>query len=255
MAIVFDGRAFAAKKEERLKNVVLGLKSKGITPRLASVLVGDDPASNLYVSLKKKVAQRVGIELEVIGFASEIERLNKDESVHGIMVQMPLPEELRGKTQEIINSISPNKDVDGLRNNSKFLHPTSKAVIDILKEAERELKITPKSVCVVGATGMVGTPLVKELKKEGYEVIECNSDTEGLSDKTLSADVLISTTGIAGIITGEMVKEGAVVIDVGSPVGDVNPNVSEKATFITPVPGGVGPVTISCLLENLIQAC
>ena len=246
MAIIFDGRTFAAKKEEELKEKVSTLRQRGIVPRLASILVGDDPASKLYVGLKKKAAERVGIEVEVIDSTDEIERLNKDEGVKGIMIQMPLPDGLEDRTESIINSINPDKDVDGLRSDSKFLHPTSKAVIDILKEAEGQLKVKPKSACVVGGRGMVGAPLVKELKRLGYE----------LTEKREEADILVSCTGTPNLIEPDMVKKGAIVIDVGSPKGDVEfEDVSKKASFITPVPGGVGPVTISCLLENLISAC
>jgi len=246
MSIIFAGRAFASKKEKELKEKVQELKKKGINPTLASILVGEDPASKLYVALKGKAAERAGIKLEVFDSVDVIEDLNKDPRFQGIMIQLPLPQEFKARSQEIVNTISPQKDVDGLRGDSKFLHPTSKAVVDILKEAEKELNLNPKSVCVVGSGGMVGAPLVKELKRLGYELIEERNQ----------ADVLISCTGVAGLITADMVKDGAIVIDVGSPKGDVDfAGVSPKAAFITPVPGGVGPVTISCLLENLISAC
>jgi methylenetetrahydrofolate dehydrogenase (NADP+)/methenyltetrahydrofolate cyclohydrolase len=174
------------------------------------------------------------------------------------MIQMPLPGKLEEKRAEIVNVIHPEKDVDGLRKDSDYLHPTSKAVIDILHYAEGELslKTGDSKVVVVGATGMVGAPLVHELKDEGYSVVECNSKTKNLTKEVLKGDVVISTTGIQGIIKEDMVKPEAIVIDVGSPRGDVNfYEVERKSAFITPVPGGVGPVTISCLLENLISAC
>jgi methylenetetrahydrofolate dehydrogenase (NADP+)/methenyltetrahydrofolate cyclohydrolase len=265
MAIIFDGREFAAEKEATLQVRVLGLKSRGVFPKLASILVGNDPASTLYINLKKKAAERIGAEVDVYLIKEKsdihdllllIKTLNGDKTVHGIMVQMPIPGKLGKASDKIIKAINPDKDVDGLRAGSRFLHPTSKAVFDILKEAEKVLDRKMDSVCVVGAFGMVGVPLVKELKEEGYKVTECGSKTGDITPKTLAADVVVSVTGVPGLIMDEMIKSEAVVIDVGSPRGDVDAaGVVKKASFITPVPGGVGPVTISCLLENLINAC
>lgn len=253
MATIFDGRQFALQKEEELKSL-------GKHPKLVSILVGDNEASHLYVNLKKKFAERVGATLEIASFNSDvssgqikefIEDANADSSVNGIMIQLPLPESLKSETSDLVNSISPLKDVDGLGENSMYLHPTSKAVIQIISESGKDSGI----VCVVGATGMVGRPLVKDLKEKGYEVIECDSETKNLKEETLKADILVSTTGVPNLIKEDMVKEGVVVIDVGSPKGDVDfENVSKRASFITPVPGGVGPVTIACLLENLMEA-
>lgn len=259
MAIIFDGKAFASQKEKDLKMKVSSLRLQGIIPHLSSILIGSDPASRIYVNLKKKAAERIGAELDIYYLNENtkiseilqlINSLNNDEDIQGIMVQLPLPDSLKPAKYEIINSIFLDKDVDGLRTDSKFLHPTSKAVIEILNEAKRRLRLELKNesckAAVVGETGMVGVPLVKELKKLGYELI----------NERNKADVLISCTGKPKLIEESMVKEGAIVIDVGSPKGDVDFNsVSKKAGFITPVPGGVGPVTISCLLENLILAC
>jgi len=264
MAIIFDGRAFAAKKESSLGIRVLGLKARGVYPKLASILIGDNPASELYVDLKKKAAERIGAEIDVYFLPENskfseilqlIESLNSDDNFNGIMIQLPLPERLSEFKEKMLGAIDPAKDIDGLRYDSQFLHPTSKAVIDILKEAEKSLKTNPSSVCVVGATGMVGTPLVKELRKEGYAVAEVSTETKDLREKLKTSEVVVSATGVAHLIKPDMIKDGAIVIDVGSPKGDVDPSVSAKAGFFTPVPGGVGPVTISCLLENLILAC
>jgi methylenetetrahydrofolate dehydrogenase (NADP+)/methenyltetrahydrofolate cyclohydrolase len=250
MAIIFDGRAFAAQKEESLKNDVTHLKSKGITPHLASILIGEDPASKLYVGLKKKAAERIGAELDVYFLKDKtqvsdvlhlVNSLNQDKNVHGIMIQLPLPASLANSKLEILNSISAEKDVDGLRSDSVFVHPTAKAVIQIINESQ----VKSKKICLVGS-GMVGSALAKEIKKEGFDQV---FDTN-------EADIVVSATGRPGVIKAESIKKGAIVIDVGSPKGDVDfENVSKKAGFITPVPGGVGPVTISCLLENLIAAC
>ncbi len=253
MAIIFDGKAFASKKEEELKSL-------GKHPKLASILIGSNPASLLYVNLKKKFAERVGATLEIASFDESVEAgevkqfiedANADSSVDGIMIQLPLPEVLRSATNDLVNSISPLKDVDGLGKNSMYLHPTSRAVIEIISESGRQSGV----VCVVGATGMVGRPLVKDLKEKGFEVIECDHTTKNLKEETLKADILVSATGVPGLIKADMVKDGVVVIDVGSPKGDVDfDEVAVKASFITPVPGGVGPVTIACLLENLLSS-
>lgn len=265
--IIFDGRGFAEEKREELKIVVAGLRSRGIIPHLASILIGNDEASRLYVELKKKATEKVGAELnpyflpektELSTILTLINSLNSDENIHGIMVQLPIPGKLGESKDEIIEAIDSKKDVDGLKKDSLFLHPTSKAVIDILDFALSQIsQLTnqPITICVVGATGMVGTPLVKRLKVDGYKVIGVDSKTENLETATEGADVVVSATGIPGLIKPEMVKEGVVAIDVGSPSGDFAREVQKKAAFFTPVPGGVGPVTIACLLENLIDAC
>ena len=202
--------------------------------------------------LKKEAAQRVGIEFGVRNSIDDIKELNEDEKVYGIMIQMPLPEKIRSEKFGIINSIDPQKDIDGLGEDSPFLHPTSRAILEVIEEASRDTNLT---CVVVGATGMVGRPLVVELKRRGYKVIECNTKTLDLKAETLKGDILISATGKTGIIKSDMVKNGAIVIDVGYPEGDVEKKAKEKASFATPVPGGIGPVTISCLLENLVEAC
>lgn len=262
MTIIFDGREFALAKENKLKGEVVILRSKGTIPHLASIIIGEDPASKLYVGLKKKAAERIGAELDIYYLPEKtetadilhlIDSLNRDQNIHGIMVQLPLPRGLTSKKDQIIDSIDPEKDVDGLRGDSMFLHPTSKAVVDILKDAEEKFNTKPKVICVVGSTGMVGAPLVKELKNENYTVIEVNATTKDLKSKLSQADVVISATGVHGLIKPNMVKSGVIAIDVGSPVGDFDPSVSGKAKFFTPVPGGVGPITISCLLENLVE--
>ena len=279
MVTIFDGKTFAEKKIARLDKEVAKLKNGGIHPKLASIIVGEDPASLLYVSLKKKKAESIGAEMDIYFLKEKdfletilalIDSLNSDPTVYGIMVQLPLPSIFSRQDREmVINSIRESKDVDGLRENSLFLHPTSKAVIDVIDESKNTIDYnstcadmssserchgTNPIVCVVGATGMVGRPLVKELKKEGYQVIECDHDTKDLEQKTIKADILISVTGKPALITKDMVKVGATVIDVGSPKGDISLGVYEVAGFITPVPGGIGPITIASLLENLVKA-
>jgi methylenetetrahydrofolate dehydrogenase (NADP+)/methenyltetrahydrofolate cyclohydrolase len=178
--------------------------------------------------------------LEVIKF------YNDDPEIHGIMVQLPLPEHLESSKSQILNSIAPIKDVDGLRDNTKFVHPTAKAVMDIIDFANGGLEMSAKLKCfVVGENGMVGSSVTSEFKKKGYE----------FASKIEDADILVSATGKPKLITEDMIKKDAIVIDVGSPVGDCDLDLKSKASFVTPVPGGVGPVTIACLLENLISAC
>ena len=254
------------EKKEELKKKVLDLNTKGKFPHLASIVIGDNPASKLYVSLKKKAGESIGIQVDIYyipeftkkeDIITLIKTLNVDSEFSGIMVQLPIPGSLSKFKEEIINTIDLLKDVDGLRENSPFVHPTSKAAIEILNLAKtlKEVKdLVIKKICVVGSTGMVGKPLVKELKKEGYEVLEVNRETDNLQNFTLQADVVISCTGVAGLIKKDMLNEDVVVIDIGSPKGDFSEDVSDIASFVTPVPGGVGPVTVACLLENLVQS-
>lgn len=247
MTIIFDGRAFALKKEEALIS--------GLTPHLVSIIVGEDPASQLYVNLKKKAVVRIGGEVTVVSLNENvsldkiievIKFYNNDKEVHGIMIQLPLPEHLANSKSQILNSIAPEKDVDGLRSDTKFVHPTAKAVIDIINFANGGLDMSGKLKCfVVGEKGMVGSAVTSEFKKLEYE----------FASKIEDADILVSATGKPKLITEDMIKKDAIVIDVGSPVGDCDLDLKSKASFITPVPGGVGPVTIACLLENLILAC
>jgi methylenetetrahydrofolate dehydrogenase (NADP+)/methenyltetrahydrofolate cyclohydrolase len=264
--IVFDGKKFALEKEATLIHQVSDLRTRGIYPKLTSILVGDNPGSSLYTKLKKKAAERVGAEMDTYLAPDKsksqeiielIESLNNDPDVQGIMVQMPLPEKFKNSKTEIINTIDRRKDVDGLREDSPFLHSTARAVLQIVEQARKalDLNLDKSTFVVVGHTGMVGVPLTRKLKKDGYKVIGCDVKTVNLKTVTLKADVLISATGAKGLIKADMVKEGVVIVDVGYPKGDADTSALAKASFFTPVPGGVGPVTISCLLENLVQSC
>lgn len=264
MAIIFDGKTYALKKKELLKVGVKRLREEGIIPHLATIIVGDDKASLLYVDLKKKFIESLKAQVDIYVLSEKvslneifslIDSLNDDETVHGIMVQLPLPVKFIGDKDKIIERIDSKKDVDGLKENSSFLHPTSKAVLEILSLAVHDTKKIVESVCVIGASGMVGGPLVTELKKLGLTVFACDKDTKDLAGISSKADCVISATGVMNLVTPAMVKDEAIVIDVGSPHGDVNLLVPDKVSFITPVPGGVGPVTITCLAENLLTAC
>lgn len=263
MAIIFDGKTYSLKKKELLRAGATLLREKGIIPHMATILIGDDSASHLYVELKKKFIEEIGCQLDIYKLSAKtsfkdiellMNTLNGDEAVHGIMVQFPLPENLTNQKEKIIELIKIAKDIDGLKDNSKFVHPTAKAVTEIMSLAVNETASEIKTVCVVGSEGMVGKPLVHELKKLGYEVFECDKDTDDLAFKTVVADCVVSSTGVMNLITPDMVKNEAVLIDVGSPMGDISTLCEEKASFITPVPGGVGPVTITCLAENLLLA-
>ncbi len=270
MAIVFDGKKFAAQKESQLKHKVKSLKNEGITPRLVSILVGNDRASELYTSLKKKAVERIGAIMEIKSFPSSVSveqlsqyigSLNSDISVHGIMIQMPLPTNLEINTEDLINTIQPNKDVDGMREDGLFLPATVKSVIEIVSLGEEYIKSDnyPYKFVVVGAKGFVGKRLVRYLlndfRRNTFLVVGLDLETADLKEETKEADILVSATGKSKLIKADMVKRGAIVIDVGAPLGDIDfTEVSKKAGFITPVPGGVGPVTISSLLENLVIA-
>ena len=262
---IFDGRAFAANKEVELQRQVAKLKKRGITPKLVSILVGNDPASHLYVNLKKKAAERVGAEVEIKQFEADddiseilnfIKMKNNDISVHGIMIQLPLPETFSEKERDlIIETIDPKKDADGLKKESDFLTPTVKSVLFVLKEASENIVRLSVKVLVIGYSGFEGGKIYKVLKDMDYKINGVDSKTKNLKAKTQEADILISATGSPGIIKGNMIKEGAIVIDIGAPKGDVvKEEAVGRASFISPVPGGVGPVTIVSLLENLIWA-
>lgn len=263
MAIIFDGKEYAEKKKLLLQNQADKAREMGVIPHLATIVVGDNPASILYTNLKKKFIESLGCQVDIYNLPENInlkdielliKTLNEDETVHGIMVQLPLPNSIVNLKSSILNLISKDKDIDGLRDDSNFLHPTSKAVMEVLAMAIYETKIDVMTVCVVGASGMVGKPLVKEFKKLGYMVLEADKDTENLKSLTLQADAVVSATGSMNLISSDMVNDETIIIDVGSPYADVQKEIVEKASFITPVPNGVGPVTITCLAENLILA-
>ncbi|EKE05063.1 MAG: hypothetical protein ACD_19C00426G0085 [uncultured bacterium] len=265
MTIIFDGKDYAQKKKILIQSSANKVRELGIIPHLATILIGNDPASILYSNLKKKFIESLGCQVDIYELPETvkyeeiellIKTLNDDETVHGIMIQMPLPSNILNLKTSILNLISKSKDVDGLQSDSVYLHPTSKAVMEVLAMAIYETRIDVVTVCVVGANGMVGKPLVKELKKLGYIVLEADENTEQttLQGLTLQSDAIVSTTGKMNLITPEMVKNNSIVIDVGSPHGDISQDVANKASFFTPVPGGVGPVTITCLAENLILA-
>lgn len=283
MAIVFDGKAAAGLKKEDIKRKVAVLRAKGIIPKMVSVLGESNLESRLYVSMKAKFAQEVGIEFAIRQFevidkadkvVEQILKDNNDSSVGGIMVQLPIFEAF-----EVLEAIDPKKDVDCLTSENlgllfkgkpRFLPATVKAVLEIIQSSKlnpsvslRE-KVQSSNVCIVGASEIVGKPLAMALSDAGATVTLCRSTTKNIKEISQKADILISATGAPQLITQEMVKQGAIVIDVGisrllregryKVIGDVDIGAACKASFITPVPGGVGPMTIACLFENLLDA-
>ncbi|MBQ2828258.1 MAG: bifunctional methylenetetrahydrofolate dehydrogenase/methenyltetrahydrofolate cyclohydrolase FolD [Clostridia bacterium] len=276
MAVIIDGKALSAKLKNNLKDEVEALKGEGIETCLAVIIVGDNPASRVYVNNKKKSCAELGIKsLEYAlpedtteeELLSLIDELNSDDSVDGILCQLPLPKHICEKN--VINSISPRKDVDAFHPENvghimigdyTFLPCTPAGVMEMLKEYE--IEIAGKNCVVVGRSNIVGKPMTMLLLKENATVTVCHSRTKDLASFTREADILVSAVGKVGLITADMVKENAVVIDVainrlenGKLCGDVDfENVKEKASFITPVPGGVGPMTIAVLMKNTVKA-
>jgi methylenetetrahydrofolate dehydrogenase (NADP+) / methenyltetrahydrofolate cyclohydrolase len=280
MAIIFDGKALALKKEIILKKKVTKFAIKnGFIPKLAVMLVGSDPASQLYVRLKEKAALDCGFQFEKKIFSKDvepqevkkyIEEKNNDPLTQGILVQLPFPPDSKilNSLYLILNTIDPAKDIDCLTSTNfgllamgkpRFLPATVRGIASIIEnwktcpELAEGLKIENSNVVVVGASNIVGKPLAIWLSDNGATVTICRSKTRNLAEHTLKADLLICATGKPGLITRDMVKQKAIVIDVGSPKGDVDfENVKEIASFITPVPGGVGPMTVVSLLENML---
>jgi methylenetetrahydrofolate dehydrogenase (NADP+)/methenyltetrahydrofolate cyclohydrolase len=265
-----DGRALAARIREELKGEV----ARFGTVRLATVLVGDDPASQIYIRLKHKAAEDVGIQAldkRLPQDTSEeellvlLEELNADDSVDGILVQTPLPPQI--DEARVMRSLDPMKDVDGLHPFNAgqlffglptLVGATPVGVMRLL--AEYKIPIAGARAVVVGRSLIVGRPLAMLLLHANATVTICHSRTEDLARHTLDADILVAAVGYLGLITTDMVKTGAAVIDVGMNrtdeglFGDVDPGVADVAGFLTPVPGGVGPMTIACLLENALEA-
>ena len=269
---IIDGRL---SSEKLRKNIKKEIEDNNLTPTLAVIKVGDNKASNIYVRNKKKACEEVGINFIETDFPDtisqntvidEIRRLNNDISVNAILVQLPLPSNFyAGK---IINEIDPVKDVDGLTytnvgnlvlENECLTSCTPLGVMELLKMYNVELK--GKDVCIVGRSNLVGKPLIQLLLQKDATVSICHSKSKNMKDYTKHADILIVAAGHPNLITKDMVKDGVIVIDVGinkendSLCGDVDfDEVSKRAKLITPVPGGVGPMTVACLLKNVVKA-
>lgn len=275
-AQILDGKKIAAEVRAEVKEEVSRLKAEGINPGLAVVLVGEDPASQVYVRNKHRACEEVGIYSEVHRLPAAtsqdellqlINQLNKDPKIHGILVQLPLPDHIDEKT--VIDAIALEKDVDGfspanvgnLVIGDKCFYPcTPHGCMVLLEKAGIDPK--GKKAVVVGRSNIVGKPVAMMLLARHATVTICHSRTRDLAAECRQADILIAAVGKPEMITGDMIKEGAVVIDVGinrvaekKLVGDVHfESASQKASWITPVPGGVGPMTIAMLLKNTVEA-
>ncbi|MCV6608066.1 MAG: bifunctional methylenetetrahydrofolate dehydrogenase/methenyltetrahydrofolate cyclohydrolase FolD [Campylobacterales bacterium] len=274
---ILDGRKLSQKIREDVKKDVEKLKNeKGLVPGLAVLLVGDDPASHTYVNMKSKACKEVGVysiihempssisEEEVL---SIIEKINHNEFIDGILVQLPLPDHV--DTTKVIDAIDVNKDVDGFHpynvgqlvtNKEGYVPCTPLGVMNLL--AEYNIDVKGMNAVVVGASDIVGKPMASLLLNAGATVDICHIHTRDLKEHTLKADIVLVGVGKPDLITADIVKDDVIIVDIGTTkvgdkiVGDVNyEGVSKKATFITPVPGGVGPMTIATLLENTVKAC
>jgi methylenetetrahydrofolate dehydrogenase (NADP+)/methenyltetrahydrofolate cyclohydrolase len=265
-----DGRALAARIREGLKQEIAQFGDV----RLATVLVGDDPASQVYIRLKHKAADEVGIQAIDKRLPSDtaeedllalVQELNEDDAVDGILVQTPLPAQI--DEPRVMRTIDPMKDVDGLHpfnagqlflGEPTLVGATPVGVMRLLDEYK--IPVTGARAVVVGRSVIVGRPLAMLLLHANATVTICHSRTTDLARHTLDADILVAAVGYLGLITEDMVKVGAAVIDVGMNrteeglFGDVDPGVADVAAILTPVPGGVGPMTIACLLENALKA-
>ncbi len=276
-AKILDGKSVAATVRAEVKAKVAGfVESYGRPPGLDVVLVGDDPPSQIYVRNKEKASLEVGMRGRVHRLAADtsepqlvdlVHRLNADDTVDGILVQLPLPKALSEK--RVLNAISPEKDVDGLHplnagllalGRPLLVSCTPRGCMRLLREAHAEL--VGKHAVVIGRSNMVGKPMAQLLLAAHATVTIAHSRTQDLRGVCRSADVLIAAVGRAGLVRGDFIKPGAIVIDVGTtrgPDGKLQGDVAfeearEQASYITPVPGGVGPMTIACLLENTIDA-
>lgn len=273
---ILDGKKVSAKVREDLKLEVDNLKKEGIKPKLAVIMVGNDPASKVYVRNKNKACEEIGIEYEEFlldekttmeELLNVIDNLNKNKNIDGILLQSPIPKHL--DINKAFRAILPEKDVDGFHpiNAGKlsigekcFVPCTPHGVVKIIEEYNIETE--GKNVVIVGRSNIVGKPLIQCMLQKNATVTVCHSKTRNLEEFTRKADILIVAIGKQKFITENMVKEGVVVIDIGinrneegKLVGDVDfDNVSKKASYITPVPGGVGPMTVAMLMENVVEA-
>lgn len=276
VAKILDGKQIAKDYRQGLQDQVEALKEKGFTPKLSVILVGNDGASQSYVRSKKKAAEKIGMISEIVHLEetateeevlNELNRLNNDDSVSGILVQVPLPKQV--SEQKILEAINPEKDVDGFHpinigklyiDEQTFVPCTPLGIMEILKHADIDLE--GKNAVVIGRSHIVGQPVSKLLLQKNASVTILHSRSKDMASYLKDADVIVSSVGKPGLVTKDVVKEGAVIIDVGNTPdengklkGDVDYDaVKEIAGAITPVPGGVGPLTITMVLNNTLLA-
>ena len=274
MEKILDGKAFANLLGQNLKEKVKKLKDEGITPHFCVINIGDDPASKIYVRTKKRRAEKMGIIQDIYQMSADtkqeealalIDKLNADPAINGLMVQLPAPKQI--DADALLERIDPNKDVDGLTPanighlwmGNHFVEPaTAEGIIALLKHYE--IPLEGKNVVIIGRSNIVGKPLAALMLEQNATVTIAHSRTKNLGEITKKADVLVSATGQAFLVKADMVKDGAVVVDVGMNhvdgklVGDVDfDKVKGKASYITPVPGGVGPLTVQFLMEAVVK--
>lgn len=277
--IILDGKLVASTMYEKLHGEVTSLKNKSVHPKLVIIQVGNDPASLSYIKSKAKASEKVGIEcvfrkfeeneIDTEGLIALIEELNRDPSVHGILVQLPLPKHIY--EPDVIRAINPQKDVDGFTAynigkmflSKDFEHLAPCTPLGIIRLLEfYEVALEGKEVCVIGRSNIVGKPVAVMLINRNATVTVCHSRTKNLAEHTRRADILIVAVGKAGFVTADMVKEGAIVVDVGinrnaegKLVGDADfDSIADKCSMISPVPGGCGLMTVACLMENTVKA-
>ena len=276
MSEIINGKELSKKIKKELKEKVQELKEKGINPKLAVIMVGDDAGSQVYVRNKSKACEKVGIEFEEYLFDDKlqekellqlIEKLNLDDSVHGILLQSPVPKHI--DINKAFRTISPDKDVDGFNpinvgnlsiGEDAFISCTPYGIVKMLEEYN--IETVGKKAVILGRSNIVGKPMIQCMLNKNSTVTVCHSKTKDIEEEVKRADIVIAAIGKPKFVKAHMVKEGAVVIDVGinrledgTICGDVDyDEVSKKASYITPVPGGVGPMTIAMLLSNLVKA-
>ncbi len=275
---LLDGKKVAQNLYEELRDEVARLQKAGIQPKFALILIGEDPASLSYIKQKRKASQQIGVVTEYIHLKPEevtnesmlklIEKLNQDPEIFGILVQLPMPQHL--DKEKIIRAIDPKKDVDGflaVNVGEMFLDPNYKGLspctpLGVMRLLDSyKIDVAGKDVTMVGASNIVGKPLAVMLMNRGATVTVCHVLTKDLKAHTKNADIVIVAVGKPKLITADMLKDGVVVVDVGMNrhddklCGDVDfEPVAKKAAFISPVPGGVGPMTVACLMENIVKA-
>ena len=273
---ILDGKKLSNEIIEELKVRCDELKEKGIKPKFAVIMVGNDKASQIYVKNKRKACEKVGIEcvecfldedIQQKELIDKIKELNSDNTIHGILLQSPIPKHLN--INEAFETISPKKDVDGFNptnvgklclNQDTFVSCTPFGIVKLLDKYDIDL--TGKKVTIIGRSNIVGKPLIQCFLNKNATVTVCHSKTEDIKEHTKNADVVVVAIGKSKFLKENMIKENSVIVDVGinrddngKIVGDVDfENVSKKASYITPVPGGVGPMTIAMLMNNVIKA-
>lgn len=276
MAQIVDGNKIASQILDNLKARVQNLKKKNITPALAVVIVGDDKPSHTYVKKKGESAQKIGVDFFKFEYAdstdketliSRIKEIQAEHDLSGLIIQLPLPKKLWPATREIVNSINQGIDVDCLTyqslgrvlmGTSPLVPPTPGAILEILKY--HQIDLTGKEVCLVGRGDLIGKPLAAIFQTEPVTLITCGKSVSDLGRYTKTADIVICGVGKKDLVTGKMIKKGAVVIDAGvcfegkEMFGDIDfESVKKQASLVTPTPGGVGPITVAKLLENTVK--